>query len=221
MSWRRSVGVVAPLALVAVALAGCGGDNTPQVPVAPGTPNLGMPPGGYVPVVDPMIRHDVSPPLREMAVPPDPDAERTSTRTTPSRCPTFAPCHKGRAAWPATLTNADASYVITPDASYTNGVLFGGSIARLGDFNGDGADDCAIGVPQYAATIGRVVIVLGKTGFGSITLPDAANTIRRRGPPLCVPRARRDRRRHLPRLGRPLHISNASGVVAGSVVIYW
>jgi hypothetical protein len=85
--------------------------------------------------------------------------------------------YKGRRTWPMTLTDAQADYVITTDASYASS-LFGFSIARLGDFTGDGIDDFAIGVRSYASGVGRVVIVRGKaSGFASIALPDAANSI--------------------------------------------
>ena len=50
-------------------------------------------------------------------------------------------------------------------------------MARLGDFNGDGVDDFAIGASGFNSAVGRVVIVLGKTGFGSVSLPDATNSI--------------------------------------------
>ena len=45
--------------------------------------------------------------------------------------------YKGRTTWPATLTDAQANYVITPDATYA-ATNFGLSITRLGDFDGDG-----------------------------------------------------------------------------------
>ena len=54
--------------------------------------------------------------------------------------------YKGRATWPATMTNTNADYVITVDSSYNSSIL-GASIARLGDFNGDGVDDFALGAP--------------------------------------------------------------------------
>lgn len=86
--------------------------------------------------------------------------------------------YKGRQVWPATLANTDANYVITVDATYDNSI-FGATMARLGDFNGDGVDDFAIGATQFggAALPGRAVIVLGKVGFASFALPNAANTI--------------------------------------------
>jgi FG-GAP repeat len=101
-----------------------------------------------------------------------------SDRASPQRIFIF----KGRptASWPATMTIANADYVIRPDPADTNypNSLFGISLARLGDFNGDGIDDFAIGADQYGTALqGRVIIVLGKVGFGNITLPDTTNTI--------------------------------------------
>ena len=96
-------------------------------------------------------------------------------RSTPQKIYIF----KGRHTWPATMTAANADYTITPDATdtrYANS-LFGMTMARLGDFNGDGVDDFAIGAPQFNGTFGRVVVVLGKSGFGGVTLPDATNSI--------------------------------------------
>jgi hypothetical protein len=85
---------------------------------------------------------------------------------------------RGRTSWPASLTVADASYVITADATYANNALLGASLARLGDFNGDGIDDFAIGAHFYGTgQNGRVIVVLGKSGFGSVQLPDSTNTI--------------------------------------------
>lgn len=88
--------------------------------------------------------------------------------------------YKGRSSWPMTpLGPSDADYVITADTTY-NESAFGISIARLGDFNGDGKDDFAFAAQQYkngTNNVGRVVIVLGKQGFANITLPDTTNTI--------------------------------------------
>src|SRR4029079_12489567 len=86
--------------------------------------------------------------------------------------------YKGRATWPATMTNANADYVITVDSTY-NGSILGSSIARLGDFNNDGVDDFALGGSLFGGTTqqGRVVVIKGKTGFGNVTLPDATNAI--------------------------------------------
>jgi hypothetical protein len=85
---------------------------------------------------------------------------------------------KGRHTWPATLGFANADYVITADATYSNNALLGSSIARLGDFNGDGVDDFAVAAHLFGTSQnGRVLVVLGKTGFGNIQLPDTTNTI--------------------------------------------
>jgi hypothetical protein len=86
---------------------------------------------------------------------------------------------KGRATWPSAMGPSNADYVISPDASY-DGSALGISMSRLGDFNGDGVDDFAIGASSYknaANSVGRAVIVLGKSGFGSVTLPDTTNAI--------------------------------------------
>jgi hypothetical protein len=99
-----------------------------------------------------------------------------SDRTSPQRVFIF----KGRHTWPLTLTISNADYVISPDPADTNYQFsaFGSSMARLGDFNGDGVDDFVIGAYQYGTALqGRVIIVLGRTGFGSITLPDTTHTI--------------------------------------------
>ena len=86
--------------------------------------------------------------------------------------------YKGRQTWPAAMANTDASAVITVDATY-DGSIFGASMARLGDFNGDGVDDFAVGANLFGAAAqgGRVVIILGKVGFASFALPNAANSI--------------------------------------------
>jgi hypothetical protein len=86
--------------------------------------------------------------------------------------------YKGRATWPATMTDANADYTVTADASYAAS-LFGGAMSRLGDFNGDGVDDFVIGAPDYNAVtlVGRVVIVLGSATFASVTLPSTTQTI--------------------------------------------
>jgi hypothetical protein len=87
--------------------------------------------------------------------------------------------YKGRAVWPSTLTDLQADYTISTDATYAAS-FFGFSMARLGDFTGDGIDDFAIGARSYNASVGRVIIIKGKpkaVGFTSVTLPDATNAI--------------------------------------------
>ena len=46
------------------------------------------------------------------------------------------------------MSNLDANYVITVDATY-DGSILGAIIARLGDFNGDGVDDFALGATVF------------------------------------------------------------------------
>jgi FG-GAP-like repeat len=85
--------------------------------------------------------------------------------------------YKGRTNWPVTLTDTQADYVISTDASYANS-FFGFWLARLGDFTGDNVDDFAIGARGYNGNIGRVIVIPGKaTGFSSVALPDTANAI--------------------------------------------
>ncbi|HEY0870794.1 MAG TPA: FG-GAP-like repeat-containing protein, partial [Acidothermaceae bacterium] len=88
--------------------------------------------------------------------------------------------YKGRSVWPLTMGPADANYVVSTDASYV-GSAFATSIARLGDFNGDGVDDFAIGADGYKvggfSSVGRVIIVLGAAGFGGVALPSATGAI--------------------------------------------
>jgi hypothetical protein len=84
--------------------------------------------------------------------------------------------YKGRATWPMTLTDAQADFTITADATYANS-QFGAAMIRLGDFDGDGVDDFAIGAGNFSSLVGRVTIVLGASGFSSITLPSTTRTI--------------------------------------------
>jgi hypothetical protein len=86
--------------------------------------------------------------------------------------------YRGRATWPMTMADTDADFTITADASY-NGSQFGSSMSRVGDFNGDGVDDFAIGAPDYnAATFaGRVTVILGSAGFTSLALPSTTRSI--------------------------------------------
>jgi hypothetical protein len=98
---------------------------------------------------------------------------------------------QGRATWPATMAiatevSAGRAYVISADAGADAGFgssQFGVTLARLGDFDGDGNPDFAIGATQYsagsAAAAGYVAIVRGVpngTAFGSPTLPGALGT---------------------------------------------
>jgi hypothetical protein len=84
--------------------------------------------------------------------------------------------YKGRTTWPMTLTDAQADYVISTDASYA-GSLFGFSLARLGDFDGDNIDDLAIGARSFGGGVGRAVIIRGSASFASVALPDTTHAI--------------------------------------------
>ncbi len=83
--------------------------------------------------------------------------------------------YKGRKSWPLTLTDAQADYVISTDSTYANS-NFGESLAALGDFNGDGVDDFAIGAPLFNTRVGQLVVIYGRTGFTSLGLPDTTMT---------------------------------------------
>ena len=86
--------------------------------------------------------------------------------------------YKGRTTWPVAMTNLDANYVISVDATYS-GSIFGAAMARLGDFNGDGIDDFALGANLFggATQVGRIVVILGSATFASFALPNATNSI--------------------------------------------
>lgn len=77
---------------------------------------------------------------------------------------------RGRDSWPATLPYTRADYVITVNASEDpgfSGGLFGGSLARVGDYDGDGADDFAIGASRYSSNLGYTAVVRGvRAGTG-------------------------------------------------------
>jgi hypothetical protein len=91
---------------------------------------------------------------------------------------TFVYVYKGRATWPAMLTDMQADYVIKGDGTYT-GSLLGTSLARLGDFTGDGVDDFVIGARGFGASVGQAVIIRGNAAGlpATITLPDPAHAI--------------------------------------------
>jgi hypothetical protein len=89
---------------------------------------------------------------------------------------TYVYIYKGRTTWPPTLSDTQADYKIG-GPTYAGSVM-GTSMARLGDFNGDGVDDFAIGARNFGSGVGQVVIVKGRAGLPAmITLPDTTNTI--------------------------------------------
>ena len=81
--------------------------------------------------------------------------------------------YKARTTWPSMLTEGDADFVISTDSSYA-GSAFGGSISRLGDFDGDGFDDFVVTSSNLAigasTLVGRVTIIRGGTTFSSTTV---------------------------------------------------
>jgi hypothetical protein len=81
--------------------------------------------------------------------------------------------YKGRMAWPAALTEAQADWEIAGDASYTSS-FFGISLARLGDFNGDMVEDFAITAYGFATNQGRVVVIKGQSDARA---PGASKTV--------------------------------------------
>ncbi len=84
--------------------------------------------------------------------------------------------YRGRLNWPLTLTDAQADYVITPTATLAAG-LFGLSMARLGDFDGDGVDDFVAAAPLDSSSAGRLLVIYGRSGFKNLTLPDITRSL--------------------------------------------
>jgi hypothetical protein len=78
--------------------------------------------------------------------------------------------------------DTQATYTFTADTTFAGGAnsIFRSSIARLGNFDGTGADDLAIGFRLHSGNVGGVVIVKGSGSLASMTIPDPAgvSTIR-------------------------------------------
>ena len=77
------------------------------------------------------------------------------------------------------MTQAQANYVITIDATFAGGAgsIQPGGLARLGNFDGTGADDLAVGLILHTATAGSILVVKGSSTFASRTIPDPAQAI--------------------------------------------
>ena len=84
--------------------------------------------------------------------------------------------YKGRMTWPTTLSDTEADYSITTDATWAASA-FGFSMAALGDFNGDSVDDFVIGAPSFNTRVGRVAVIYGRAGFTSFGLPDTTRSL--------------------------------------------
>ena len=79
---------------------------------------------------------------------------------------------KGRHAWPASLQQSNADYIVQTASDFA-GSQNGFTVTRLGDFNADGVDDFAVAAPFYGG-LGRISIVFGVpagTPFGTVSLP--------------------------------------------------
>jgi hypothetical protein len=90
--------------------------------------------------------------------------------------------YKGRTTWPATLADTDADFVISTSGLWSSASA-GSSVARLGDFDGDGIDDFVIGGPAYNTRVGRIAVVYGSHTFSNMTLPSATGTLEIGGDP--------------------------------------
>src|SRR5262245_15820681 len=63
--------------------------------------------------------------------------------------------YKGRAVWPSMLSDLQFDYQVTADPTYA-GSAFGSTIAGIGDFDGDGIDDFAIGANGFSGNSGHL-----------------------------------------------------------------
>jgi hypothetical protein len=80
--------------------------------------------------------------------------------------------------WPATLADTQANYVLTVDATFAGGAgsIQPGGLARIGNFDGTGSDDLAVGLLFSNATDGVLLVVKGSAALASAAIP-SANTI--------------------------------------------
>ena len=81
-------------------------------------------------------------------------------------------------AWPATLTDTQANYILTVDVTFGGGIssIQAGGLARLGNFDGTGADDLAVGLVFSNSSDGVLLIAKGSATLASATIPNT-NTI--------------------------------------------
>jgi Fibronectin type III domain len=87
--------------------------------------------------------------------------------------------------WPTALMDTQATYTFTADPTFAGGAnsIFRSSMARLGNFDGTGAEDLAVGFRLHNGNLGGVVIIKGSASLASMTIPDpaATNTIQIEG----------------------------------------
>jgi hypothetical protein len=70
--------------------------------------------------------------------------------------------------------DTQATYTISGDATLSVGAMRFRTLSRLGNFDGSGSDDLAVGFPLLNSTTGAVFILRGSSTFASATIPDAA-----------------------------------------------
>jgi hypothetical protein len=77
--------------------------------------------------------------------------------------------------WPTALTQAQANYVLTADATFGGGAgsIQPGGLARLGNFDNMGADDLGVGLIAHNTNAGSLLIIKGGATFASATIPGA------------------------------------------------
>ncbi len=77
--------------------------------------------------------------------------------------------------WPATLSDTQANYVLTADPTFAGGIssIQAAGMARLGNFDGTGSDDLAIGFALDNGLKGSLLVVKGGSSFASQTIPGA------------------------------------------------
>ncbi len=79
-------------------------------------------------------------------------------------------------AWPVMLMDTQANYTFTVDATFAGGTasIFRRSLTPLGNFDGTGASDLAVGVRLHSTSLGSVVIIKGSSSLASLTIPDVS-----------------------------------------------
>jgi hypothetical protein len=84
--------------------------------------------------------------------------------------------YKGRAVWPTMLDDTQFSYSVTTDASYA-ATGFGSIMAALGDFDGDGVADFAIGANGFSGNAGHLDVIYGAKPFTNVALPSTTRAL--------------------------------------------